>query len=452
MGSSSLAAMTLWCRVLALLAIITFVVSNQNDDTENRALDTSLENSLNLDINHVITKRDAKDPEKNKRSKRKNLKKRKRLEKQKKDKVSKKRSKKKRRGKKKNNGLNKKKDKPKKKGKVQSKRKNKSKSSKKGKRNKNKLARRRKNRGKKSKSVKEKKNQKKKRKLSKKQKKRLRNKRREKKLTRQTSCSANQANYQCMEAALKGMMFEQQQITNYLKQSKLLERHQSVSGNKRSKKVIFEEAEQHLLWAIGGDIDNPICGPSDKSSSKYNSTLYEKEKNLAVESYKLLKECDIEIEKSCNISNLEGYNKDGVAENITICQDMMQDAIAANKLCQSLTEDVAAQCACWINQTILIDKIKDFKCQAKADQKKVTQFKNKCIDTFKACKKMEDKSVESVYYCMEDHSMKFINQTVESLANAADKNAKTAGERAAFEDRNQLQLQEYLDDNLISLF
>merc|ERR1712172_164732 len=73
MGSSSLAAMTLWCRVLALLAIITFVVSNQNDDTENRALDTSLENSLNLDINHVITKRDAKDPEKNKRSKRKNL-------------------------------------------------------------------------------------------------------------------------------------------------------------------------------------------------------------------------------------------------------------------------------------------------------------------------------------------------------------------------------------------
>merc|ERR1711971_747583 len=227
----------------------------------------------------------------------------------KKDKAPKKRSKKdrrakkknkgktskKRRGKKKNNGLNKKKDKPKKKEKGQSKRKNKSKSSKKGKRNKNKLARRRKNRGKKSKSVKEKKNQKK----------RLRNKSRKKKLTRQTSCSANQANYQCMEAALKGMMFEQQQITNYLKQSKLLERHQSVSGNKRSKKVIFEEAEQHLLWAIGGDIDNPICGPSDKSSSKYNSTLYEKEKNLAVESYKLLKECDIEIEKSCNISNLE---------------------------------------------------------------------------------------------------------------------------------------------------
>ena len=90
------------------------------------------------------------------------------------------------------------------------------------------------------------------------------------KLARQDSCTSSQANYTCMAAALKGMMFEQQQITNYLKQSKLLERHQDVSGNKQGKKNTFEEAEQHLLWAIGGDIDNPICGPSDTSSSKYN--------------------------------------------------------------------------------------------------------------------------------------------------------------------------------------
>ena len=39
----------------------------------------------------------------------------------------------------------------------------------------------------------------------------------------------------------------------------------------------------------------------------------------------------------------------------------------------------------------------------------------KCIETFQACKKMEDKSIESVYYCMEDQSMSFINQTSQSL-------------------------------------
>merc|ERR1711936_1532829 len=279
-------------------------------------------------------------------------------------------------------------------------------------------------------------------------KKKLRKQRRKKqrKQTKQDSCTSTQANYTCMAAALKGLLFEQQQITNYLKQSKTLERHQDVSGNKQGKKNAFQEAEEHLLWAIGGDIDNPVCGPSDTSDSKYNSSLYEYEKNLAVESYKILKDCDIAIEKACNISNLDGYDKDGHAENTTLCQDMKKDAIANNKRCQSLTEDASAQCACWINQTRVIDKIKEFKCQVKSNQKLVTQFKNKCIDTFKECKKKEDKSVESVYFCMHDHSMKFINQTTESLANAAAKNSKTALERAEIGGKNVLQLQEYLED------
>lgn len=81
-----------------------------------------------------------------------------------------------------------------------------------------------------------------------------------------------------------------------------------------------------------------------------------------------------------------------------------------------MTENVVDQCACWINSTVYIDKIREEKCQAKSHQKKVTDFKKKCTDVFKACKKMEDKSVESVYYCMDDHSLKFINMTKESLA------------------------------------
>jgi len=261
------------------------------------------------------------------------------------------------------------------------KKRNKGKSSKKGKKN-----GKGKNKGKKQ-MKKQRKNSKKKNKEKKKKKLRKQRRKKQRKQTKQDSCTSTQANYTCMAAALKGLLFEQQQITNYLKQSKTLERHQSVSGNKQGKKNAFEEAEQHLLWAIGGDIDNPICGPSDTSSSKYNSTLYEYEKNLAVQSYKVLKECDIAIEKACNISLLEGYDKDGHAENTTLCQDMKKDAIANNKRCQSLTDDVSAQCACWINQTIVIDRIKEFKCSAKATQKLVTKHKNACIETFKECKK-----------------------------------------------------------------
>merc|ERR1719341_2700884 len=219
--------MTLWCRVLALLAIITFVVSNQSVDPNSGALDTSYDESLDFGLNHIITKRDAKDPEKKKKkndTRRKGGVRKKRLEKKRRAKGKVPKRKERKNNKKKNN----------------------------------------------------------KKKFSKKERKsRKQRKKKQKKLSRQDSCSSSQANFTCMAAALKGLMFEQQQITNYLKQSKLLERHQSVSGNKQGKKNPFEEAEQHLLWAIGGDIDNPICGPNDTSSSKYNSSLYEYEKNLA---------------------------------------------------------------------------------------------------------------------------------------------------------------------------
>merc|ERR1711983_735959 len=171
------------------------------------------------------------------------------------------------------------------------------------------------------------------------------------------------------------------------KQAKLLERHQSLSGNKAGKKDQFKDAEDHLLWAVGGNMSNPKCGPNDTSTSKYNSTLYEYELNLAKQSYAILINCSDAIHAACNISNLEGYDQDGHAENMTICRNLKKEAIGNNDRCQSLTEDVTAQCNCWINQTLLIDKIKEFKCNTKENQKLVTNHKKKCIDTFKVCSK-----------------------------------------------------------------
>ena len=90
--------------------------------------------------------------------------------------------------------------------------------------------------------------------------------------SKQDICSSIQANYTCMEAALTSMLFEDNQIANYIKQAKLLERHQALSGNKAGKNDQFELATEHMIWAIGGNISNPKCGPNDtsSSSSKYN--------------------------------------------------------------------------------------------------------------------------------------------------------------------------------------
>ena len=59
---------------------------------------------------------------------------------------------------------------------------------------------------------------------------------------------------------------------------------------------------------ILGD-NSTIIAVIEFNSIQIFSTLYEYEKNLAVQSYKVLKECDIAIEKACNISLLEGYDK-----------------------------------------------------------------------------------------------------------------------------------------------
>ena len=61
------------------------------------------------------------------------------------------------------------------------------------------------------------------------------------------------------------MMFEKNQIANYLKQTRRLENHETISTNKAGKMDIFDDARKHLLWAIGGNLSNPKCGPNATS-------------------------------------------------------------------------------------------------------------------------------------------------------------------------------------------
>ena len=82
-----------------------------------------------------------------------------------------------------------------------------------------------------------------------------------KKITRST-CSSNEVNLTCMKNALEGMMFEKNQIANYLKQAKRLTNHGSISTNKVGKKDSFDGSRKHLLWAIGGNLSDPKCGPN----------------------------------------------------------------------------------------------------------------------------------------------------------------------------------------------
>ena len=43
-----------------------------------------------------------------------------------------------------------------------------------------------------------------------------------------------------------------------------------MSGNKGAKKGEFHHAADHALWAIGGNVSAPLCGPNSTDSAKYN--------------------------------------------------------------------------------------------------------------------------------------------------------------------------------------
>jgi len=250
------------------------------------------------------------------------------------------------------------------------------------------------------------------------------------KIDSKQTCPADQADETCLLNAVESLVYEQKQLTNFLKQAKLLENHERVSGNKGAKSDVFHHAADHALWAIGGNVSDPKCGPNSTDSAKYNSSVYDYEKALALESYETLSQCEVNITFFCNTSNIDGYDAAFWAAKIETCRALVDNYQTTSKRCQDATDNVREQCDCWAEQVENIAEIKAEGCNIKTAQRNVTEFKEICLDTFTSCKKKEDKSVESVYYCMDDHSMVFINQTAQSLALAAEKDVARKSPRS----------------------
>merc|ERR1711990_448640 len=243
---------------------------------------------------------------------------------------------------------------------------------------------------------------------------------------KQSSCSSNEVSLTCMKNAMDCMLFEKNQILNWQKQAKRLENHGTISTNKVGKKGEFEEARKHLEWAIGGDKNNPQCGPNTTSgrlsaTGIFGETIdFEKEQGYALANLTLMENCSTSIEAACNTSGLTGVNLTEFSSVLSTCRSMMTEFNDKSKVCRGLTDSISNQCKCWSDLSVSMANIKTFNCKRiKATQKMLTTHKNDCIKVFSKCKKSEDHSVEAVYSCMEDHSMGFINQSLVSLAEAA---------------------------------
>ena len=89
------------------------------------------------------------------------------------------------------------------------------------------------------------------------------------------------------------MMFEKNQMLNYLRQAKRLVNHATISSNKVGKKDNFDEAKKYLLWAIGGNLNDPKCGPNTTSDEIFSGIDYDSEKTEALKSYADLANCSV---------------------------------------------------------------------------------------------------------------------------------------------------------------
>merc|ERR1712025_266528 len=242
---------------------------------------------------------------------------------------------------------------------------------------------------------------------------RNRKSKRKKTITRQTCSGATPVASTCMENAKNVLVFEETQVTNYLKQSKQLIRHGAQADSKRGKKGDFVASAEHMIMAIGGNISAPICGKNDTDATTRNRQ--QRALDLHLENYEKLMNCSATIQEACTVPE-NAYNETALVK-IKACNSSMEEYRTFTKTCQTteMKEDATKQCACWAEAKTKMNAIKAQKCSINNEKKQVTAEKRKCVKAFGKCKKMEDQSVELIHVCMNDHSMKFINMTAESL-------------------------------------
>jgi len=265
-------------------------------------------------------------------------------------------------------------------------------------------------------------------KIKTKKKKRKNNNGNKKTEARQTdaTCSDTQVSEQCLVDAQLALVFEANQVKNYLKQAKRQKSHAKISGKKKGKDKTgrFAKAAGMLLMAIGGNMSSPKCGNPEANSSVDEAQKAE-DMNFLMSNYTQMMNCSAYIEEICTIPN-KTFNATIEAE-VAACNLTMYAFIDTAKVCYELQRNVSNTtatelCTCWAKSAALVDGMRKCKTKTKADM--ITNQKKRCSQAFTKCKKMEDGSVRMINQCMNDHSMKFINQTGKTLEDAALANIK----------------------------
>ena len=228
------------------------------------------------------------------------------------------------------------------------------------------------------------------------------------------SCNAtNPVSRHCMENAMYVLLFEANQVKNYFKQSMQFLRHSNFTFQKLAKKGRFEEAAEHMLAAMGGNISNPICG--ENSTTTEEREKQQRDLDLQMRNYSQLANCSAAILEACTVSE-KMYNE-AALNKIKSCYAKMLEFKKFTNTCLTaeMRNNAILQCTCCGQAMPMRDDIKHMNCSMNNEKNQTTINKNACVAVFRSCKNMEDASVAMIDSCMDDHSMGVLNMTAQSL-------------------------------------
>lgn len=183
----------------------------------------------------------------------------------------------------------------------------------------------------------------------------------------------------CIKNATDVLLFEGNQVKNFIKQYKRFNTQKKQVESKFEKRNRFEGPKNNLDFSIGNNRSSLSCKNSATSRVNFDSV------------YTTLSNCSDMIEEACKIPEVDQDKMDTCNEN------MKSFLPSKEKDCR--TNDPT--CQCWEEFTGKVQFLKDSKCTKTMSDyaKKMKKQKKQCTDQFKICKKAEDSSIGVIYEC-----------------------------------------------------
>merc|ERR1711892_776132 len=202
----------------------------------------------------------------------------------------------------------------------------------------------------------------------------------------------------CMEAAKTVLVYEGNQVINFIKRYLRYNRQENTTDNKLGKKGLFVTPQKYMEEAMGGNMTT-LDGCDSATSKTFFST-----------NYTFLSNCSALIAEKCTPVTPDEAKVTAMAS----CYTEMNKIKAETEKCRKLSTDGTAQCACWTTIQSTVNDIKALspKCVQTMETmaKDMKDAKKTCTKTFSLCKKAEDASVKLINDCM-NFDVQALNQS-----------------------------------------